>query len=290
MTTTVQMEKINNTFIDDEEFNVNDKDSDNKQRPSISGSVHTDKEDNIIDLDKIYDNNSASNNSAINNSASNNNNNNNNININNSNNSNNSNNNNNNNNSNSNSNNNNNNSKKRIIHNTQNNTEVTLIDIEETITEETDEPTASRDNDDSDNNKTQQTLKKIGSKTFRTQIMKQYIRPRMERDIKDSITWRDKWGTISNIFFSFSELLCIIQTVMAFTASSYDLKLLSFLAGMLGVLGISFNRFATYARNASSEKTSQLNEILGTIGIKDIVPDLMDNDYGDGDRRGSKIK
>jgi exosortase/archaeosortase len=112
--------------------------------------------------------------------------------------------------------------------------------------------------------------------------MKQYIRPRMEKDITDSISWRDKWGKISNVFFSFAEILCIIQTVLAFSASSYDLKLISYLAGMLGVLSISFNRFGTYARNASSEKTAQLNEILGTIGIKDMVPDLMDNDYGDG--------
>jgi hypothetical protein len=134
------------------------------------------------------------------------------------------------------------------------------------------------------------TLKKIGSKTFRTHIMKDYIRPRMEKDIKESFLWRHKWAKISNIFFSFSEILCIIQTVMAFTASSYDLKLISFLAGMLGLLCISFNRFATYARNASSEKTSQLNEVLGTIGIKDLVPDLMDLDLiADNVRRGSKF-
>ena len=127
-------------------------------------------------------------------------------------------------------------------------------------------------------------IKKIGSKTFRTHVIKDYVRPRMEKDIKECFTWREKWSIISNIFFSLSEFMCIIQTVLAFTSSSYDLKLLSFLAGMIGVLCISFNRFGTYAKNASSEKTSQLNEILITIGIKDKVPDLMDNDYGDGDK------
>ena len=127
-------------------------------------------------------------------------------------------------------------------------------------------------------------IKKIGSKTFRTHVIKDYVRPRMEKDIKECFVWREKWSRISNIFFSLSEFMCIVQTVMAFTSSSYDLKLLSFLAGMIGVLCISFNRFGTYAKNASSEKTSQLNEILITIGIKDKVPDLMDNDYGDGDK------
>lgn len=124
-------------------------------------------------------------------------------------------------------------------------------------------------------------IKKIGSKNFRTRVIKDFVRPRMEKDIKECFIWREKWSRISNIFFSLSEFLCIIQTVMAFTSSSYDLKLLSFLAGMVGVLCISFNRFGTYAKNASSEKTSQLNEILITIGIKDKVPDLMDNDYGE---------
>jgi hypothetical protein len=128
-------------------------------------------------------------------------------------------------------------------------------------------------------------IKKIGSKTFRTHIIKDYVRPRMEKDIKECFTWRDKWSRISNIFFSLSEFMCIIQTVLAFTSSSYDLKLLAFLAGMIGVLCISFNRFGTYAKNASSEKTSQLNEILITIGIKDKIPDLMDNDYGDNDKK-----
>ena len=226
---------INNTFIDDEDFNITEKDSDRK--PKTSMTSNTEKDDNIIDLDEIYNNKNTKNKTSK----------------------------------------------------TNKNTEATLIDIDD------DAPTPSRDINDSDtvtntNTNTIQAIKKIGSRTFRTQIMKQYIRPRMEKDINDSISWRDKWGKISNVFFSFAEILCIIQTVLAFSASSYDLKLISYLAGMLGVLSISFNRFGTYARNASSEKTAQLNEILGTIGIKDMVPDLMDNDYGDGDKRASKVK
>ncbi len=165
----------------------------------------------------------------------------------------------------------------------------TILTIDNEI--DSNDTNASRDIDDSDkstdilNNPTMLALKKIGSRTFRTQIMTQYIRPRIEKDINNCFIWRDKWSKISNAFFSMSEIICIVQTIMAFTASSYDMKLLSFLAGMLGVLCISFNRFGTYARNASSEKTSQLNEVLGTIGIKDAVPDLMDNDYGDGDKK-----
>ena len=237
-----------NTFIDEEEFIVTDKENDNNTNNRHKLSIgSTDKEDNIIDLDKIYNNKEKK-------------------------------------------------EKKENKDNKENkeNKDNTYIDIDINGTEDREDPTASHDIDDSNsdtnNSNMKQAIKKIGSRTFRTQIMKQYIRPRMEKDINDSISWRDKWGKISNVFFSFAEILCIIQTVLAFSASSYDLKLISYLAGMLGVLSISFNRFGTYARNASSEKTAQLNEILGTIGIKDMVPDLMDNDFGDGDKRVSKNK
>jgi hypothetical protein len=252
-------EKINNTFIDEEEFIVTDNDNNNKHKLSID--TQTDKEENIIDLDKVYEQSNNINNKKTKDK------------------------------------------KDKIENKIKKDTKTinsTYIDIDLDIngTEDNEEPTASNDNDndndiddsDTNNSNIKQAIKKIGSRTFRTQIMKQYIRPRMEKDINDSIAWRDKWGKIANVFFSFAEILCIIQTVLAFTASSYDLKLISYLAGMLGVLSISFNRFGTYSRNASSEKTSQLNEILGTIGIKDMVPDLMDNDYGDGDKRASKIK
>ena len=165
---------------------------------------------------------------------------------------------------------------------------IITIDNEVNNTNDSNDTNASRDVDDSDkslDNNTMLALKKIGSKTFRTHIMTTYIRPRMQKDIEYCFVWRDKWSKISNIFFSLSEIICIIQTIMAFTASSYNMQLLSFLAGMLGVLCISFNRFGTYAKNASSESTSQLNEVLGTIGIKDEVPDLMDNDYGENDKK-----
>jgi hypothetical protein len=167
---------------------------------------------------------------------------------------------------------------------------VTDIEDKKQLTPPTEKNTVitidSEKNEDNRNNseKSQEeilAIRKFGSKHFRTHIIKDYVRPRMERDIIECLVWREKWSKISNIFFSLSEFLCIIQTVLAFTSSSYNLKLLSFLAGMVGVLCISFNRFGTYSKNASSEKTSQLNEILITVGIKDKVPDLMDNDYGD---------
>jgi hypothetical protein len=120
-------------------------------------------------------------------------------------------------------------------------------------------------------------LKKIGSKTFRTKIIEEYVRPNMIDDIKNCFLWRKRWGKIASSSFCFSEILGLIQTGLAFSAASFNLVLISYLAGMFGVLCIACNRFGSYSKNESSDKTNQLNEILVTVGIKDKIPDLMDN-------------
>jgi hypothetical protein len=127
-----------------------------------------------------------------------------------------------------------------------------------------------------ENNNTKLALKKIGSKSFRTKIIEQYIRPNMIGDIENCFLWRKKWEKISTTSFCISEILGLIQTALAFSAASFNLVLVSYLAGMFGVLCIALNRFGSYSKNESSEKTSQLNEILVTVGIKDKIPDLMD--------------
>lgn len=119
-------------------------------------------------------------------------------------------------------------------------------------------------------------LKKIGSKSFRTKVIEKYIRPNMIEDIENCFLWRKRWEKISTTSFCVSEIIGLIQTGLAFSAASFNLVLISYLAGVFGVLCIALNRFGSYSKNESSEKTSQLNEILVTVGIKDKIPDLMD--------------
>ena len=124
-------------------------------------------------------------------------------------------------------------------------------------------------------------LKKIGSKTFRTKIIEDYVRPNMIDDIKNCFLWRKRWGKISSSIFCCAEIIGLIQTGLAFSAASFNLVLISYLAGMFGVICIALNRFGSYSKNESSEKTNQLNEILVTVGIKDKIPDLMDSVQSD---------
>ena len=133
-------------------------------------------------------------------------------------------------------------------------------------------------------------LKKFGSKTLRTQIIKDYVRPYMIKEIQDGFIWRDKWSKFSTIIFSLSEILCIIQTILAFTSASYQFKLLAYLSGIIGILSISFNRIASYAKSASAEKISKINEIFTVLGIKDKLPELIDHDIDDKNKNKNKNK
>ena len=132
-----------------------------------------------------------------------------------------------------------------------------------------------------ENDNTKLAVKKIGSKTFRTKIIEKYIRPNMIGDIENCFLWRKRWEKISTTSFCLSEILGLIQTGLAFSAASFNLVLVSYLAGMFGILCIALNRFGSYSKNESSEKTNQLNEILSTVGIKDKIPDLMDHEIND---------
>jgi len=121
-------------------------------------------------------------------------------------------------------------------------------------------------------------VKKFGNKTFRTQIVEDYIRPNIKKDIHDNIIWKDKWAKIAGVVFCLGEILAIIQTALAFTASSFRLEVLAFIAGLIGVLSIAFNRFGTYSVNKATDKVNDLNSLLKLIGIHDKIPNLVNND------------
>lgn len=120
--------------------------------------------------------------------------------------------------------------------------------------------------------------KGIASKTFRKEIIEKYIRPGLEHEISTALTWRDRWIKISSVAYCVSEILSIIQTALGFTAATYQLVILSFLAGIIGVISIGFTRFGAYSKNQSSEKTIRVNELFEVVGIQEKLPDMAETD------------
>jgi hypothetical protein len=116
----------------------------------------------------------------------------------------------------------------------------------------------------------------LKSKMF-NEIILEKIKQSLKNEINDAALWRFTWAKIATAMFCISEVLMIIQTALSFTAASYQILLISYLAGVIGVVAIGLNRFGSYSKNQSSEKTTQLNKLLKAIGIEDVLPDLIDD-------------
>jgi ABC-type Fe3+-siderophore transport system permease subunit len=116
----------------------------------------------------------------------------------------------------------------------------------------------------------------LKSKMF-NEIILEKIKQSLKNEISDAALWRFTWAKIATAMFCISEVLMIIQTALSFTAASYQILLISYLAGVIGVVAIGLNRFGSYSKNQSSEKTTQLNKLLKAIGIEDALPDLIDD-------------
>ena len=115
--------------------------------------------------------------------------------------------------------------------------------------------------------------------TLRQQIIRDHIVPAYKSDVKESLTWRSKWKTISDYVEGFAYFLIGISGLFSFAASAYPLPDLSFVAGCCIVVAGSLKGFSTYAKAESKERTIQTNKILDSLGI-DNIPDINIENLG----------
>jgi hypothetical protein len=123
----------------------------------------------------------------------------------------------------------------------------------------------------------------IASKGLKTMIVKTILQPSYVRDVKDTIDWRFKWRKISDVLFTIAKVVGLSSAVVAFAASSYDDRSISFIAGCVSLSGTMLIQLADFAKNKSRQKTAEANEILGKLGIEG-VPDILDSDIGSRDK------
>lgn len=125
---------------------------------------------------------------------------------------------------------------------------------------------------------TQDEINAIAPEYFKQYIIEKYIRHNLEDDIKEATTSRTKWAQTATAMFCISEILMVIQTALSFTAATYQIILISYLAGVVGVIAIGLTRFGAYSRNQSNEQNSLYNKLLQKIGINASMPNLLDID------------
>lgn len=102
-----------------------------------------------------------------------------------------------------------------------------------------------------------------------------YVRD-LRTDINEASVSRNSWAKVAMAMFCISEIFTIVQTALSFTAASYQIILISYLAGIIGVVAIGLNRFGAYSRNQSNEQNLLYNKLLKKMGINDSMPNLLE--------------
>jgi hypothetical protein len=139
---------------------------------------------------------------------------------------------------------------------------------------------------DEDNNKNEKQLAKNNrtNKNNKNNIIPQYAKQDardvyvrdLRTDMDDASVSRNSWAKVAMGMFCISEILTIVQTALSFTAASYQIILISYLAGIIGVVAIGLNRFGAYSRNQSNEQNLLYNKLLKKMGINDSMPNLLE--------------
>jgi hypothetical protein len=136
--------------------------------------------------------------------------------------------------------------------------------------------TISNDTNITGNSKDSKSSINVASSEYKKTVIG-LLRTQFTIDIQEMFKWRKIWMRIACIAYSLAEIFGIVQTILSFTSSARPSDwLISFLGGMFGLLAITISRFGTYSNSKSSEKTSQANEILKALNMKDSIPDLTD--------------
>ena len=114
----------------------------------------------------------------------------------------------------------------------------------------------------------------VTTTTFKQNIIQQYIRPQIIKDIKSSMRSRYWWNIISIAIFFFSEIVVILSTIASFITSFYENKIISLVSGLLCVMVITLHGLGTYVRSLSVKNSNRLNKIFKKYNIDETVIDV----------------
>lgn len=150
--------------------------------------------------------------------------------------------------------------------------ESVFIDVSDEDNKEPNEKQLTKNNNkNTRNNKKNSTIPQYAKQDARDV----YVRD-LRTDINEASVSRNSWAKVAMAMFCISEILTIVQTGLSFTAASYQIILISYLAGIIGVVAIGLNRFGAYSRNQSNEQNLLYNKLLKKMGINDSMPNLME--------------
>lgn len=119
-------------------------------------------------------------------------------------------------------------------------------------------------------------------KTIITNINKQYV-----DDVDTALFCRSCCKNTADILDSLCHVIVGLSAVISFAAGSWDIKILTFVAGILNVISIVIAKLSSYSSSESKQYTAEINKITPQLGIVNII-DISD-DPGNTTTRGVNI-
>jgi hypothetical protein len=118
---------------------------------------------------------------------------------------------------------------------------------------------------------------------FREEIVKSILEPKYKEEIRYAMIWRIRWYKIWGWTGFLSKIIFYSSAIFAFIGSSdiidqSNKSKFAFVAGTCTLISELMSKFSEYAKQKSKKKTSELNESLDSLGFKNSIPDITDND------------
>lgn len=103
-------------------------------------------------------------------------------------------------------------------------------------------------------------------------------------EVQSMIRWRDVWKKAGDTCEAVAKGLTGLSTVFAFASSAIRdpriADIFSFTSGSIGTVGLVLLTYSSYATKESRQRTTELNNVLNTIGVTPL-PDIALHDIAE---------
>ena len=86
------------------------------------------------------------------------------------------------------------------------------------------------------------------------EIKNDIIKPTYIEDIQSTIKWRKYWRKIGNCNISFSKVLIIIASMLAFLESYFKTEIFSLTSGCVSLVGVLLQQYSEFAYKESTKR------------------------------------
>lgn len=109
------------------------------------------------------------------------------------------------------------------------------------------------------------------SEEVKIKIVKEYVEPAYEYDIKNMIKGKRCWKVVGQCFETISKILIAASGILSFSSGYYQEHTLSFLAGSVSTISLAMLQFSSFSFKENKKQSDELNILLKKLGL-DTIP------------------